>query len=263
MQYRICKIPKISGGKCVGTRFLEVPTSELKTLQRNILSELRKSITYPTYIGGMIGTSTVTNSIPHTNKCILYKIDLKNFFHTVTWDKLKDLIPIHLKEKIQANCLYNNRLPTGAPTSPMLATLAFTPVDIKILALLEAKNIAYTRYIDDISMSSDSLNTLNRDLIKSIFNTIIDSDFKINYKKSTMSLSWNRQIVTGIIVNNKLNYPKEKRLLLRAKLDHVARNKEKLSPELLGELSYLKSINKNSYNKFINYFNKRTDYYNA
>jgi hypothetical protein len=107
------------------------------------------------------------------------------------------------------------------------------------------------------------MSVLTPDLINQIINTIKASGFIINRKKSGLSLSFKRQEVTGIVVNKKSNYPKDKKLLLRAKLDHLARESNNLTPELAGELAYIRSISKDLYSNYLNYFDKRINYYHA
>ncbi len=263
MEYLIKRIPKISAGKPVGIRIIEEPNPTLKNIQRSLIQEIIKEFKLPAYLHGVTGTNTLSNSSPHVGKSCLFKIDLKDYFHTVTIQKLeRSITNIDLLNKIRQYCIYKDRLPTGAPTSPILAIIAFLNTDKQILEVIKNTDIKYTRYMDDLSFSSNSLNELNYQLIKQIKEIIIANGFLINQKKSGLSLDWNRKIVTGVIVNHHANIPLEFRLLLRAKLDHIARDFKELTQEVNGDLSYIRSINPNLYNKFMNYFEKRQKFYN-
>jgi RNA-directed DNA polymerase len=260
-RYLIHKVCKYSGGKFRGFRVIEEPNKELKKAQRLFIKELEKLITFPQYINGVSRTSTITNSRPHVHKPILYKIDLKDFFQTVTVEHIQVSLPEALGSDWQALCMMDDRLPTGAPSSPILANIAFLNTDKKIIELLRNTDISYTRYMDDLSFSSSSLSVLTPDLVDNIINTIQLDKWTINKKKSGLSLSFKRQEVTGIVVNSKINYPRDRKLLLRSKLDHLARISNVISAELAGELAYVSSIDKSLSANFINYFDKRVKKY--
>jgi RNA-directed DNA polymerase len=262
--YFIHRVPKTSAGKIVGIRIIEEPIPKLKALQRQIIKQLMQEVEFPSYINGVARTSIITNSTPHINKYVIYKIDLKNFFHTIDINKIRRQ-PINpsLMELIENHCMYENRLPTGAPTSPILANIAFLSTDIKIRELLTYTDISYTRYMDDICMSSNRLEDLSYKLINQIFNTITSDGYIINRKKSGISLNFKRQEVTGVIVNKKLNLSRNRKLLLRSKLDHQARISNKLSQELLGELAHVSNIRKDLFEQFNLYFQARVKYYDS
>lgn len=291
--YIIHSVPKYSGGKwsghkrLTGFRIIEEPIPELKQQQRLFVKQLQNLIIFPQYINGVHRTSTITNSKPHVHKSILYKIDLKDFFQTVTIDHIKLSIPDSVaglcphgsSEPIGDGwidlCMYCHtecdgpscklglprRLPTGAPTSPILANIAFMDTDKKIVELLRNTDISYTRYMDDLSFSSNALEQLTPELVNQIFKLIELDKWTINRKKSGLSLSFKRQEVTGIVVNQKINLARDKKLLLRSKLDHLARISNILTPELQGELAYIKSIDTNLFTGFNTYFNKRVNFY--
>lgn len=261
--YIVHSVPKYSGGKFKGFRVIEEPIPELKQQQRLFVKQLQSLIIFPQYINGVHRTSTITNSKPHVHKSILYKIDLKDFFQTVTIEHIKLSIPKSIGDGWIDLCMYEGRLPTGAPTSPILANIAFMDTDKKIVELLRNTDISYTRYMDDLSFSSNALEQLTPELVNQIFKLIELDKWTINRKKSGLSLSFRRQEVTGIVVNQKINLARDKKLLLRSKLDHLARVSSILTPELQGELAYIKSIDTNLFTGFNTYFNKRVNYYDG
>ncbi len=262
-RYIVHRVPKISSGKPKGWRVIEEPIPELKKKQKQIIKLLEAKVIFPQYINGIRRTSTLTNSKPHVQKTILYKIDLKDFFHTVSIDHINRSLSDSIGCDLVNDCMYQGRLPTGAPTSPILANIAFLETDKKIIELLRNTDISYTRYMDDLSFSSNFLEQLTPDLVDLIIKTIQEDKWVINKRKSGLSLSFRRQEVTGIVVNNKINIARDKRLLLRAKLDHQARISNELTKELQGDLAYIKGIDVSLYNKYTNYFNKRIGYYES
>lgn len=259
-RYIVHRVRKNSGR---GLRIIEEPNPELKIRQKQLAKQLASNITFPSYVNGVSKTSTLTNSKPHVLKAILYKIDLKDFFHTVRLEHITRSLPNAIECDMVNDCMYDGRLPTGAPTSPILANIAFLETDKKIIELLRNTDIAYTRYMDDLSFSSNFLEQLTPDLVNNIFKVIKEDGWVINRKKSGLSLNFNRQEVTGVVVNQKINISKDRKLLLRAKLDHLARKEKTLTPELAGELAYLNSLDSNLSIKFTEYFNRRVEFYNV
>jgi hypothetical protein len=115
---------------------------------------------------------------------------------------------------------FDGRLPQGAPTSPILANLICRRLDSRLFKWARNNGCTYTRYADDLTFSTNknSFPRRERDIIKSI---VRDEGFGINLQKERLMASYERQIVTGIIVNEKLNVPREYRRGLRALLRNV------------------------------------------
>jgi len=93
---------------------------------------------------------------------------------------------------------FNGVLPQGAPTSPYIANIVCHRMDKRLLALSTKIKANYSRYADDITISSDENIRKYVDTIKSI---IIDEGFNINYRKLRLQTKNNMQEVTGLIVN--------------------------------------------------------------
>lgn len=103
-------------------------------------------------------------------------------------------------------CTYNGFLPQGASSSPYLSNLVCLELDKKIHSFILDKGITYTRYADDLTFSSNDDLT---DYILEIKNVITEKDFKINEKKMRLQKDSIRQIVTGLVVNSKVNVPRQ------------------------------------------------------
>ncbi len=260
MDYVIHLIPKYSNGKYVGQRVLEEPTPELKMWQKRTAKELAARFALPSCVHGVRATSTVSNSNPHVGKLAVYKLDLKDYYHTVTRDKLEKLeLGIDL-EKV----LHDNRLPTGGPSSPILANLAFVSLDKQIIDLIKDLEINYTRYMDDLTFSSNKLEHLTPGLCQQIISLIEVAGFQINRKKSGLKLNFQQQKVTGIVVNQKLGVGRQNKNLLRAKLDHHARTgSNKLTKELEGDLAYAKAVDAILGRNLSSYFHRRVQFYSS
>src|SRR5438034_755250 len=53
-------------------------------------------------------------------------------------------------------CTHDGSLPQGAPTSPRLSNLVNHRLDARLFALARKRNVAYSRYADDITISGAS-----------------------------------------------------------------------------------------------------------
>lgn len=178
--------------------------------------------------------SIQSNALCHINGNILLNVDLKDFFPSINFGRVRGFFMknsfFHLNEKVatliaQIVC-YKNELPQGAPTSPVIANLLATPMDVRILNLAKKNGVFYTRYADDLTFSTklkifseDFLivtKTLEYSLGKKLKKIIQDSGFVINENKVRMHLKQSKQTVTGLVVNKKVNVDRKYYKLLRA-----------------------------------------------
>lgn len=99
-------------------------------------------------------------------------------------------------------------------------------MDVRILNLVKGKGIFYTRYADDLTFSTKLQKFPDNFLIvseslefalgKKLKNVIEKSGFIINLNKIRLQLKQSKQIVTGVVVNKKVNINREYYKLLRA-----------------------------------------------
>jgi len=188
----------------------------------------------PTATGFVSGRSIVDNAKRHVGKKYVYNIDLKDFFPSINFHRVRAVLekvpPFKLDHKIAviiANlCCYENSLPQGAPTSPTLSNFICRKLDAKLYKLSKDRNFTFSRYADDITISC------NRNIFtpefKSLLTEIIKEEgFELNPKKERLQRNHvksetgyirERQEVTGIIVNEKPNVPRHFIRNLRAAL---------------------------------------------
>lgn len=164
--YNEYKIRKKAGGD----RPIEAPDYLLKDIQRWIyINILCKDTSINDCVHGFIPKSmnkdkvrgVLTNAAPHAGHDWLINIDLKNFFHTVKLDKVKDYFSSlgyenEVVKTLTALCTYKSRLPQGAPTSPMLSNIIASTMDVMMLKYCNKRGIVYTRYADDLTFSANS-----------------------------------------------------------------------------------------------------------
>lgn len=247
--YTTFTIPKRDGS----ARSICAPKVQLKWVQRRIHEKILSHIPAHDAAHGFIdGRSIVTNAAPHLGSAVVVKFDLKDFFPTVhyyrvlgffaslgysvgnakfgTEDKSTQVAPV-----LARLCCYTPdpkawgkaHMPQGAPTSPSLSNLVCRRLDSRLTGLAKKLNGVYTRYADDLTFSfkTDDVN-LGR------FRWWIDQvchqeGFVVNQHKFRVIRRSQRQVVTGIVVNDSLRVPREERRKFRA----ILHNCEKLGVE--------------------------------
>jgi retron-type reverse transcriptase len=207
--YDIFQIPKKSGG----FRVIEAPNDRLKLIQLWIKENIIDKIRISSYAKGFKqNTCIYHNALPHTRKELVINIDLKDFFPSIEYRQVFRIFNYlgytvevsHLLSKLCTNT--KNVLPQGAPTSPAISNVVCLKLDKRLSELAKKWHADYTRYADDITISGYKG-------LKSVFHLIediiIDEGFDINFRKLRMQYSFQKQEVTGLIVNNKVSAPKK------------------------------------------------------
>jgi retron-type reverse transcriptase len=110
-------------------------------------------------------------------------------------------------------------LPTGAPTSPVVANLVMAPVDRTLATVAARHGVAYTRYADDLTLSGDD----PRHLLPFLSQVVGELGYSLDPKKTNIFRRGRRQVVTGLVVNDKVSVPRRLRRQLRAAVHRVAR----------------------------------------
>ena len=93
--------------------------------------------------------------------------------------------------------------------------------DTLLLKYATQNKLAYTRYADDLSFSGSKIPS---ELQETIANTILPLGYKLAYHKSKILGQHKRQMVTGLVVNEKLNLPRPLRKRLRAIIHDIKTN---------------------------------------
>ncbi len=218
-KYSSFEIPKKTGG----FRTIQKPHQYLRLVQRLLNICLNACFTpMPTATGFITGRGIVDNAKKHINKKYVYNLDLENFFPSISFHRVKAVL-IHVPPfkmdasiaNIVANlCCNENALPQGAPTSPTLSNLICKRLDAKLYRLSNEMNFIFSRYADDITISCNK-NIFNEEFKEQIYSIIREEGFTINKKKERLqrynikkedgTYIRERQEVTGIIVNEKVN----------------------------------------------------------
>ena len=207
-------IPKASGGK----RLIESPRKDLKKTQKR-LGKWLQCVYYtlkPDSAYGFIicpeddpdPCNIYTNAAAHIDKKWVLNVDLKDFFHQVSQNRINQMFlrpPFQYTAKT-ARCLarlttFKSRLPMGAPTSPVISNFACRGLDAKISRLAQNQSWIYTRYADDITLSSDE--EFSPEALNQIRQVIQSERYDINPEKVKIYHKKDQPEVTGLILGKK------------------------------------------------------------
>lgn len=220
--YDIYKIPK----KSKSYRQICSAKSELALYQKYILNNILNNISPDSHaMAYRKGISVKDTAKEHIGKNIVVKIDIKDFFHSVTEKMVYKVFDRNtsyeksLKMLFTKLCTVDNHLPQGACTSPALANLAFKSIDEEISELCNKQRISYTRYSDDMYFSGQGFNPY--ELIYSVKGILYRNKFSANDEKTSIYYQGVQQRVLGICVNNKLQMPKEYRKHIRQEMYYI------------------------------------------
>ena len=259
--------PKKSGG----TRPIDAPIDKLKMVQNRINERmLQRTRIHQAACGGVRGKRLSDNLKPHLRQQMVVGFDLKSFFPSISSKQVYCTFCSMGASPDVARILtrlttFKDRIPEGAPTSPMIANLVAgygsqSCLDRRIEGLCTKHRSHYTRWVDDITISGPMY--LPR--LQSTVERIIDqSNFSPNKDKTCFASKKESQVVTGHIVNVKPNIKKSERRKLRAIL-HRCRTQgpeavaigsvKRLKQQLRGKIAHIQSVNPEVGAKFLKEF---------
>ena len=218
-QYTKFLITKKGGGE----RQICAPASSIKLYQRELATILSSYYnTKPTVHGYALNKSIKTNAKVHCRRRWIVNIDLKDFFPSMHFGRVRGLFlsnPFEFNDQVATTlaqiCCFEGVLPQGAPTSPIISNFICRRLDNELLAFAKRHKLFYSRYADDITFSTNlaaipaELGTIGEDnnltLSKEVRDIIEHNQFVINEAKIRFAGRNNRQEVTGLIVNEKIN----------------------------------------------------------
>jgi len=235
-------------------REILAPCRSLKHIQRRILARIVAPLdTHDAAHGFRRGRGIATNAAPHANQEMVLSIDLADFFPSISAKRVYGLFrklgwPQNLASMLTRLTTFRGCLPQGAPTSPALANLIARRLDQRLTGLARRRNLAYTRYADDLTLSGAAEQT--RNAFPMIRRIIAEEGFLVNEKKVRLMRRGRRQTVTGLVVNDRLATPREYRRRVRAAIHRLAAGRGPQSPaarraalaECRGHVSFIRSI---------------------
>lgn len=266
-RYQTFYIPKGDGT----SREISAPVHSLKIVQRWILVNILYRIKVSPYSYGFSkdgkGSPLVRCAEKHKGNLYILKIDVKGFYPAIKREKIYHQFTNIGYNASVANlltnlCVYEDKLPQGAVTSPYLANLICRNLDFRIAGYCNRRDITYTRYADDLTFSCD-----NRDALKGIYGTIRkilkDEGFQLNEKKTLFLSPKCRKRILGITVNDGvIKAPKELKHNIRSMIHTSIATKDfSVNDKIRGYIAYINSIESNYTDKVKEYIKNLTENY--
>ncbi|MFC7054956.1 reverse transcriptase domain-containing protein [Enterococcus alcedinis] len=192
--YHTFEIPKTDKS----IRIINAPFSGLKMVQRWILETILYKIKVDTPSYGFLKgkkSPTKQNAEIHSNNLYLFQTDIINFFTNVDFKRVYSIfLKIGYNKEVSLTlarlCCLDGYLPQGGVTSPYLSHLVCFRMDRRIMGLCQKREIVYSRYADDITLSSDNKNDLKKARVY-LEQIISDEGFEINPRKTRYSFQKN------------------------------------------------------------------------
>ena len=224
------------GKKKGGERKIDTPTTNVKILQQKLNQVLQAVYsTKPSVHGFAKGKNVKSNGEQHVKKTWVLNVDLEDFFPSINFGRVRGMfmgkpysLPQNVSTVLAHLCCFKGYLPQGAPTSPVVSNMICAQMDSHLQQLAKVNRATYTRYADDITFSNtnrrfppdlafiDRLNQVHPG--ERLLQVITQNGFSINAEKIWLRGRNNRQVVTGVTVNDFPNLPRKYTNQIRATL---------------------------------------------
>lgn len=160
-------------------------------------------------------------------------------------------------------CTCEGNLPQGAVTSPALSNLVASQLDRRIGGYASKTNMTYTRYSDDITLSSNDRTVLRKALSR-ILKIVKTEHFKPNLNKLRMLGPGKRCAITGLVKHDteeRFGIGTKKKRQMRAIMHRYVFGSESdakynSAESIYGWIEYLRIVDKDSYEQMNVYLTK-------
>ncbi|MEP3120268.1 MAG: retron St85 family RNA-directed DNA polymerase [Nisaea sp.] len=250
-RYKIYEIPK--RGQAGRKRQIAHPSRELKALQRWISRVIFDRL--PVHYAATAyrkGSGIKENAERHRNSLYTNRYDFSNFFPSFHQNNVEGFIYNELAKVGQyldeENLTFignivcrHGRLSIGAPSSPIITNAMMFDFDQHLFDYCRSNDLIYTRYADDLFISSYERGKLNKlePKIAAIKRDIPHLTLRLNRSKTAyLSKKYARRI-TGIIItpDHRLSIGRERKREIKSLVHRWIRSK--LKPE---ELFYMRGL---------------------
>ncbi|HET6884164.1 MAG TPA: reverse transcriptase family protein [Pirellulales bacterium] len=266
-------VPKKNGG----VRELTAPHRDLARAQQWVLQNILAKVPVHELAQGFVsGRSTVTNATRHVGRAVVINVDLKDFFPSITFPRVKGVfqelgyspaaatvLALLATESPRRTVEYAGltyhaatgprALPQGACTSPALSNLVARRLDARLSGIAARLGWTYSRYADDLTFSAPAEAAhLAGYLLARIRHIAADEGFTVNESKTRVQRQNASQRVTGIVVNRRSGVPRRhvrriRAILHRAKREGLAAQNRAGRPNfdawLRGMIAYIEMVN--------------------
>lgn len=247
--YKYYKVRKKNGGE----RNILEPLPNLKDIQYWILRNILENISVSSFAKAYKKNLGLKDNLKfHKGQRKVLALDIKDFFPSIKRETIESIFlnlgySVILSEYLSKLCCLNESLPQGAPTSPYISNIIMKEIDDVIGKYCIENNIRFTRYSDDMTFSGDFEVTA---LITFVKDVLGDAGFELNAEKQKLMLANERQFVTGVVVNEKVQLSKDDRRKIRQSMyfiqkfgfdnhvEHLGITKSNYINHLIGKIGF-------------------------
>jgi len=253
-RYKIFTIPKRNGDR----RVVAQPAREVKAVQRAICQLLADKLSvHQSATAYKPGTSIAANAAAHAGTQFLTKLDFSEFFPSINGEMIALLLKRRMESLSEAEiefivdaCTWRPQgrkvLCIGAPSSPLLANAAMFEIDQEIYEATQALGVVYTRYSDDIALTSKQPNVLAaaEDAVRNI--VAAGSTLRFNERKRVAVGRGAAMVITGLTLTNQggVSVGRERKRGVRAGVNRYIKGQmdDEAILRLKGEIAFVLSI---------------------
>ena len=218
---------------------------ELKTIHERIKTRILRKVIYPPYLFGGLASlydtdkrHNVANAERHRGARILIELDIENFFPSTSesivrgiWQRFFNQ-PEEVAEVLTRLTTYKNMLPQGWKTSSYLAALSLWQTEPALEVQFRCVDIVYTRFVDDITVSSQRY--LTKAEQAGVFNSVVgvlsEQGFRIKRRKTAVLSRSATQEITGVALRGKdIALPRNRYRALRAEIQNFSKRRGRMT----------------------------------
>jgi len=220
------------------------------------------------------GRNVYTAVEKHANSKYFFQTDIKNFFSSITSEIIEPVLDKNLSNAITDISDYkpqllnlitvNNILPIGFPTSPSITNTCLYDFDNALETYCLKNNIIYTRYSDDMILSSNNSENLNdiENIISEYLKHFFNDKLLLNLNKTKHTHKGKKIKILGLVilpcgkVSVDMKFKKQLEILFHFYINDKEKFSDYLTNKYKGELStisgqldYINTIDKSYIDK--------------
>ena len=231
LRYKVFDIPKKSGG----VRQVAQPAREVKAIQQWVIREIGPKLPlHKAATAYTLGASILKNAEAHVSSRYMLKLDFASFFPSIRSDDVLLHLERHCSEYLDSSaqklvshlcCWAPKRQPPlrlciGAPSSPLFSNSIMFEFDSLVSEIAEHDGVVYTRYADDITLSSKDRGKVDRyeQLIAKILGELRYPVLTLNSSKTVRASRKGKRVVTGLVITptGRVSIGRERKRIIRA-----------------------------------------------
>ena len=229
-RYKLHYIEKRHGR---GKRLIAQPTAEIKLLQRWAVEKYVTQLPiHKAATAYRSGISIKDHAAVHAANRYLLKLDFQDFFPSILGTHFLMHLKSHMKiSEEDANLLMrllfrfdretqDYVLSIGAPSSPAVSNTVMYDFDNALTNFCKAHDIIYTRYADDLALSTSKPKVLDDafQFIKQLCRDMPYPHLQLNDAKTVFTSKKHRRQLTGLVLTNdgKTSLGRDKKRLIRS-----------------------------------------------